>query len=111
MADLIIPAILQVWLAFLLIFALLGYPVSFSILFGAIGGLAGGFAIGWWQFKGGVPISPPGRPADDKIVILPSPSRRSRRQQRRWEVPLFKRNRARQRYLDRIQKTQDRRMR
>jgi hypothetical protein len=53
MTDLIVPAALRIWLLFLLVFTLLGYPVVFSILFGALGGFAGGMISAWWSLKGG----------------------------------------------------------
>jgi hypothetical protein len=53
MTDLIVPAALRIWLLFLLVFSLLGYPVAFSILFGALGGFAGGMVSAWWSLKGG----------------------------------------------------------
>ncbi|MDV3353422.1 hypothetical protein D0962_13000 [Leptolyngbyaceae cyanobacterium CCMR0082] len=56
MTDLIVPAALRIWLVFLLVFVLLGYPVTVSILFGAVGGFAGGLVSAWWYAPGGEPM-------------------------------------------------------
>lgn len=56
MTDLIVPAALRIWLIFLLVFVLLGYPVATSILFGAIGGFSGGLVSAWWNALGGEPM-------------------------------------------------------
>ncbi|HEY9764362.1 MAG TPA: hypothetical protein V6D07_17680 [Trichocoleus sp.] len=66
MADKIIPAALRIWLAFLLLFLLLGYSIVSSIVFGAIAGFAGGMISAWWNAKGGEPTAP----------VLPEPIRR-----------------------------------
>lgn len=57
MTDLIVPSALRIWLVFLLVFILLGYPVTVSILFGAVGGFAGGVVAAWWNALGGEPLS------------------------------------------------------
>ncbi|MEM9979253.1 MAG: hypothetical protein AAF808_16615 [Cyanobacteria bacterium P01_D01_bin.2] len=63
MTDLIVPAALRIWLAFLLLFVLLGYSVAASIIFGAVGGFAGGLVSAWWIVPGGAPA-----PADEKAA-------------------------------------------
>ena len=55
MIDKIVPNALKIWLAFIVIFLLIGYDITPSIAFGAIAGLAGGTVQAWWTTPGGVP--------------------------------------------------------
>lgn len=79
MTDLIVPGALRIWLVFLLVFILLGYPVTVSILFGAIGGFAGGLVNAWWNTLGGEP-SP--RTDEKKSPFLQLPKWRWRTERR-----------------------------
>jgi hypothetical protein len=109
LADLIIPATLRIWLVFLFVFFLLGYPVPFSIVFGGIGGLAGGVASAWWQIKGGIPMaSEERRPGDNPE----SASARPPETESRWAFPFLKKKTLKQRYYNpRVRKVRGRRTR
>jgi Sec-independent protein translocase protein TatA len=48
---------LQLWLIFMVLFFLLGYPAQLSIGLGAIGGLAGGFVSAYVRGKNQTPPS------------------------------------------------------
>ncbi|MEM6255691.1 MAG: hypothetical protein AAF821_22485 [Cyanobacteria bacterium P01_D01_bin.156] len=71
MTDLIVPSALRIWLVFLLVFILLGYPVTVSILFGAIGGFAGGLVTAWWNALGGEP-TPKETQSSSRFFRLPT---------------------------------------
>ncbi len=107
MADLIIPATLRIWLVFLLVFVLLGYQVPFSIVFGGISGLAGGIATAWWQVKGGAPSDPQDRPPVDQVepTVINDEELTSR-----WEIPFLRQNNAKARYIARVRRARNRRV-
>ncbi|MEL6160274.1 MAG: hypothetical protein AAFQ40_07860 [Cyanobacteria bacterium J06623_5] len=107
MADLIIPAALKGWLIFLVVFALLDYPVPFSILFGAIGGIAGGLITAWWQIKGGAPSNPKNISPTDNLR-RPSPDGSD--ENSRFELPFLKTNKAKRRYVERKRRARDRKL-
>jgi len=86
------PVALKIWLAFLLIFVVLGYPVLASIFFGAIAGGAGGMVSAWWTTPGGEPVPNANTPlrqvgrrlkqGQEKLQRLPMPFGRPRQRQR-----------------------------
>ncbi|NET33180.1 MAG: hypothetical protein F6K19_14370 [Cyanothece sp. SIO1E1] len=51
MVDRVVTEGLKLWLIFLIVFFLLGYPVLMGIGFGAIGGLAGGWVMAQWTTR------------------------------------------------------------
>lgn len=110
MVDLIIPAALRIWLVFLFVFFLLGYPAAFSILFGAIGGIAGGITTAWWQVKGNGPSK--GKKKDKDKAGSDNERLPANRADGMagWEIPFFGPNKAKQRYLERNKRARDRRM-
>jgi pilus assembly protein TadC len=80
--DKIIPTALRIWLGFLFLFLLLGFPIVSSILFGAIAGFSGGMISAWWKTLGGEPVP----------SALPEPIRRIGQQLRENQprIPLIR---------------------
>ena len=91
MVDKAVPAGLKIWLGFILVFVVLGYPVVPSIVFGLVGAVAGGMISAWWQTLGGIPQP---RSPEAEANRSPSRLRMLRRQLRsrasRLRIPKFR---------------------
>ncbi|MGI0484640.1 hypothetical protein ACN4EK_04325 [Pantanalinema rosaneae CENA516] len=67
----------QLWLFFMISFALLRYPPTLSVFLGAVAGVAGGLVAAWWNAKEDFLVDEPSRPTEQAEVRLaePPPSR------------------------------------